>query len=68
MYFSATPATAYEHWLVYSPTTIGYLSTVMNFSTIAVAVSGFPPESWMSSASLTPFTPPFALISSMAIS
>ncbi len=53
---------------MYSPTTIGYLLIVMNFSTIAVAVSGLPPESWMSRASLTPFTPPLALISSTAIS
>ena len=35
---------------------------------IAVAVSGLPPESWMSSASFVPLTPPFALISSTAIS
>ena len=64
----AETATAYEHWLVYSPTTIGYLFVPMNFSTIAVAVSGLPPESWMSRTSFWPFTPPLALISSTAIS
>jgi hypothetical protein len=36
---------------VYSPTTIGYLSIVTNFSTMAVEVSGLPPLSWMSRAS-----------------
>src|SRR5258706_7701979 len=47
---------------------MGYFSVVMNFSTIPVEVSGFPPLSWMSRTSFAPLTPPLALISAAAIS